>query len=155
MKTALLTAFGVFLVAAAASAQAGAGLGTWKLNLAKSTYDPGPPPKSETRTYVASGHGVKATIERVAANGSRAAVNYTAEYDGKDYPLIGAPEGTDTIAIKTIDANTTEATLKKAGKIVSTNRTVISKDGKTRTQTSDGTTADGKRMHNVLVFDKQ
>ena len=34
-------------------------------------------------------------------------VEYPANYDGKDYPIIGSmPVGADAIAIKKIDANT-------------------------------------------------
>src|SRR5215510_5547687 len=33
-------------------------MGTWKLNVAQSTYDPGPPPQSLTRTYENKGGGV-------------------------------------------------------------------------------------------------
>src|SRR5271165_5608867 len=40
-------------------------LGTWKLNTAKSKFDPGPGPKSLTRTVVAQGDGVKYTFDGV------------------------------------------------------------------------------------------
>ena len=42
-------------------------VGTWKLNVEKSKFDPGPAPKSLTRTVVAQGEGVKYTFEGVAA----------------------------------------------------------------------------------------
>src|SRR5277367_3746714 len=37
--------------------------GTWKLNLAKSKFDPGPPPKSQIRTYEAVGKGQRCAVE--------------------------------------------------------------------------------------------
>jgi hypothetical protein len=83
-------------------------------------------------------------------------VNYsfTFNYDGKEYPVTGAPF--DTVSSKRIDANTTSfETRKTGGKYHSTGRTVISKDGKTLTQTSTGTDADGKAVTQTLVFDKQ
>lgn len=47
--TVLLTvAVFVVLIAADGLAQAPSALGTWTLNVAKSTYDPGPAPKSQT-----------------------------------------------------------------------------------------------------------
>src|SRR5580704_6581712 len=49
--------------------------GTWQLNLAKSKYSPGPPPKSETVNVQAEGQGLKATITRVNAEGNP--INYT------------------------------------------------------------------------------
>ena len=38
-------------------------VGTWELNLAKSAFTPGPAPKSETRTYEASGSDFKLMVE--------------------------------------------------------------------------------------------
>ena len=39
-------------------------VGTWKLNVAKSKYNPGPPPKSQTYQFEPSGaNGVKFTAE--------------------------------------------------------------------------------------------
>ena len=34
-------------------------LGTWKLDLAKSKYSPGPPPKMQTRKEESAGDGIK------------------------------------------------------------------------------------------------
>jgi hypothetical protein len=133
-------------------------IGTWKLNLEKSRYDPGPPPKSQTQKFEAVGKdGAKNTTEGVAADGSRIAYSWTANYDGKDYPVtgVGTPNGSDTIAVKRIDANTFETTLKKAGKVVLTNTTVYSKDGKLRIITGKGTNAAGQPTTNVTVYDRQ
>ena len=133
-------------------------IGTWKLNLAKSKYDPGPPPKSQTQKFEAVGNdGAKNITEGVAADGSRTAYSWTVNYDGKDYPItgVGTPNGSDTIAIKRIDANTTTSTLKKAGKVVLTTRTVYSTDGKLRTITYKGTNESGQPTNNVAVYDRQ
>jgi hypothetical protein len=40
--------------------------GTWKINVAKSTFSPGPPPKSQTVTFAPSG---KCTVEGLDAEG--------------------------------------------------------------------------------------
>jgi hypothetical protein len=44
---------------------------------------------------------------------------------------------------------------KKDGKVVMTITTKVSKDGKTRTSTWRGKNAEGKDVHNVVVFDKK
>ena len=44
-------------------------IGTWKLNVEKSKYDPGPAPQSNTMKVEASGEGEKATTEGVNAAG--------------------------------------------------------------------------------------
>ena len=46
----------------------------------------------------------------------------------------------DTISLKRIDTHTVEFTRKRAGKVVRTGTNVVSKDGKTRTQTSAAST---------------
>ncbi len=42
----------VALVTASLTAQSVPHVGTWQVNLAKSTFDPGPAPASQTREYV-------------------------------------------------------------------------------------------------------
>jgi hypothetical protein len=135
-------------------AQADPIIGTWKLNLAKSKYSPGPPPKSQTVTYEAVGQGVKVTVKGTDAEGKPIDTQSTANFDGKDYPVTGNP-GWDTIARKRIDAYKMEITRKKAGKVVSTATSVVSKDGKTRTLTENGVNAKGEKISNTLVYDKQ
>jgi hypothetical protein len=130
-------------------------VGAWRLNVAKSKYVPGPAPISETRLYEPYGAGgVKATFNRVEVGGSKLTIGYSALYDGKDYPYTGSPDA-DTIAMKLIDANTTEATLKMKGRVTLTTKAVISADGKTRTLTTTGTNAKGQKVNNIAVFERQ
>src|SRR5271169_2486286 len=89
-------------------------VGTWKLNVAKSKFDPGPAPKSLTRTVEAQGDGVKYTFDGVSADGKPLAYGFAVKFDGKDNPIMGSmPSGADTISAQRKDANTFEATLKK------------------------------------------
>jgi hypothetical protein len=129
-------------------------IGTWKLNVAKSKYSPGPTPKSATITYEASGDGITRTGQTVGADGQTTAFSYTAQYDGKDYPVTGNPNA-DTISLKRINAYTSEATLKKSGKVTTTARRVVSKDGKILTLTLKGTNAQGQKVNTISVYDKQ
>ncbi len=136
------------------SAQSGSEIGTWKLNVAKSKYSPDPAPKSQSVTFAAAGQGVKVTVEGVAADGSKTAQSYTANYDGKDAPLTGSAT-TDMVSLKRINATTVERTDKKGGKVVQTLTRVVSADGKTMTITTKGTNAQGKPVNNVAVYEKQ
>ncbi len=77
----------------------------------------------------------------------------TAHYDGKDHPITGNPNA-DTISTRKIDDFTGESTFKKGGKVTSTNTRTLSKDAKTLTVVSVGTTLDGKPRKDVQVFDK-
>ena len=128
--------------------------GTWELNLAKSKFSPGPPPKSQTRMYEVTGADVKYTLKGIDAEGKPTLVRYTAKYDGKDYPVTGS-EDFDAISLKRVDAVTAQATVKKGGKVIQTSKRVVSKDGKTLTLTSTGTNAKGQAVNNVAVFDKR
>jgi len=129
-------------------------VGTWKLNVAKSKYSPGPAPKEVTMKIEAKGAGIHLTQTGIDAAGKPIKIEFSANYDGKDNPTTGVAN-TDTIAVKRVDANTTESTLKKGGKVVMTVISVVSKDGKTRTSTFKGTDAAGKPVNNVAVYDKQ
>jgi hypothetical protein len=145
----------VVVIGGTALAQSDSSLGNWKLNLAKSKYDPGPPPISETRVYEAwETNGVKATHTRVQADGTRVTFGFSAHYDGKGYKYTGSPDY-DTIVMKRVDANTIESTLEKGGKVIQTTKAVVSSDGKVRTITYTGTNAKGQKVNNVVVLDKQ
>lgn len=128
-------------------------LGTWILNLEKSSYDPGPPPRSQSRTYETAPEGIKATITTVDAKGQAVTARYTAKYDSLEYPLTGSTT-IDAIALKRINAYTSEATLTHARKIIGNARRVISEDGKTMTITFRGTDEDGRAVTNVSVYEK-
>jgi len=129
-------------------------LGTWKLNVAKSKYSPGPAPKSSTVTYEAVGDSVKRSGEQIAADGKKSSLAYTAKLDGKYYPATGS-DLYDEISLKKIDDNNAEATMKRAGKVVVNAKRSVSKDGKVMTITMTGTNAKGEKINNVTVFDKQ
>src|SRR5215470_5551225 len=128
--------------------------GTWKLNPAKSKYDSGSVPKSNTLTIVADEKSYKLHAEGVDGQGKPTGSDFTAGFDGKDVAAKGLPFG-DTISMKRIDASTVEATMKKGGKTLVTVTSVVSKDGKTRTSTFHGKDEAGKDVHNVAVYDKQ
>jgi hypothetical protein len=131
-------------------------VGTWKLNVAKSKYDPGPAPKSLTRTVEAQGDGVKYTFDGVAADGTPIAYGFSVQFDGKYNPISGSiPSGADTISAKRTDANHFAATLKKGDKVIGTSKVTVSKDGKVTTVDSAGTTETGAKTHDVQVYDKQ
>jgi hypothetical protein len=148
--------FGAALFAFAAAvivhAQTDPRIGKWKANLAKSKYELGPAPKSDMRTYDATPEGTKTTVETTPASGSPTTATFTAKLDGKDYP-IGGGGPFDMISIKLVNANTTDVTLKKDGKVVQHVHAVVSKDGRTMTNTITRPDAPGKK--NVIVWDKQ
>ena len=129
-------------------------IGTWELNAAKSTFKTGPRLKSSTRTFEAVPNGLKYSGKSVRDDGTTSATQWTAIFDGKDYPVTGDPSA-DTISLKRVDRFNTEGTFKKAGKVISHLTRVVTKDGKVWTLAVEGTDAQGKPYSYVLVFDKK
>jgi hypothetical protein len=145
----------VWVLSGQAPAQAADSIiGTWTLNAAKSTYSPGPPPKSLTVKFEAAGDGIKSTADTVAADGSGSHTEYTANYDGKDYPLKGMKDA-DTVSLRQVDANSTVRADKKAGKVVRTYTRKLSADGKIMTVTITGSDEQGRTINNAVVLERQ
>ena len=131
-------------------------IGTWKRNVAKSTSTTPikNPVKSLTIVNEASDGGVKLTVTGELLDGTAINSSSTVKYDGKEYPVTGAPW--DTTSMKQIDANTfTFESRKTGGKYHVTGRTVISKDGKTMTTAVKGTNDEGKPISAKAIYDKQ
>ena len=156
MRTTLKNALIALAITTVTAFAADNTLGTWKLDVAKSKYTPGPMPiKSLTVTREASDGGVKQTTKGERSDGTMVDANYTAKYDGKEVHVSGNSQY-DTIAIKQVNANTlTDERKKTSGPYKATARTVVSDGGKTMTTTTKGTNADGKEFTQVLVLEKQ
>jgi len=144
---------GLFVIGTTVRAADDASSGTWKMNPAKSKYDPGPAPKSTTTTIEADENRYKVDAHTVSADGTETHLSFDAKTDGKDYPLTGTPNA-DMISVKRVDAKTIETTWKKDGKTVMKTHGVVSSDGKTRTVTFNGTDSQGHKVHNVVVYEK-
>jgi hypothetical protein len=135
--------------------------GTWKLNVAKSKYSPGPAPRSNTVKFESVDGGIKLLADGVDSQGKKTHNEYTAKFDGKDSPtkpmLDGKPNpnAANAVSYKKIDDYTYEVTAKLNGKTLNVARHVISKDGKTRTVTTTGTNAQGQKLNDTTVFEKQ
>ena len=150
----MFVVFGMVLAAGSlAWAQSSPFVGTWKLNVAASKFEPGPPPQNQSRTWDASG---AVSITGVNAAGKTVAYSYPIKGDGKDYPTGGAiPNGADTISTKQVDANNVTAIFTKAGKQVESTTFAVSKDGKVLTITAKGVLPDGRNLNNETHWDKQ
>jgi hypothetical protein len=141
--------------AAAPEANANPHVGTWTLNVSKSSYSPGPAPKSQTLKIEAWGDdGLTYAADGVAADDKPTHSEFQAKFDGKDYEFKGNPDA-DTLSYKKTDANTLEATLKRKGAPAITANVEVSADGKTRTVTQTGKDAKGKDIKIVSVYEKQ
>jgi hypothetical protein len=131
-------------------------IGTWKVNLEKSTYSPGPPPTvAATVKIEPSGGGIKTTIDGTNAEGKPTHTETVARFDGKDNPVKGAQAPNTTNALKRIDDRTFEVIGKVDGKPAITTTVAVAADGKTMTATQSGTNAQGQSVKNSIVLVKQ
>jgi hypothetical protein len=151
-RTVLLTLI-LCLLAGAVCFASDIQMGTWKLNEAQSKVAAGTP-KNSTVVYEAAGDNVKVTIDGNALDGTAVHSEWTGKFDGKDYPSTGNPNE-NMRSVKQIDDHTLHVTSKKGGKVVLTAHVVVSADGKTRTVTTTGTDAQGKKYKSTAVYDKQ
>ena len=160
MKRVVITAFAwalIAIVGAAIGAEATAthwAVGTWKLNVAMSKFNPGPAPKSDTRTYAPSAQGVTVMIKIVGADGKEVSVQTRYIIDGKQHPFPGSPDY-DSITVWRVDDSKIEYTLQKGRDVVETGSSSVSKDGKVLTLISKGATATGEVYGDTLVFDRE
>jgi hypothetical protein len=129
-------------------------VGTWTLNVPKSNTAY----KSGKTVVEAAGDGVKTTADMVRGDGTAYHFTWTAKYDGKDNPVIGASpygSGSHSIALTRIDSRTAQIVTKLDGKVTITQTLVVSADGKTRTIQTTGTDGKGQAVKSTAVYDRQ
>jgi hypothetical protein len=148
--TAVAVAFS--FVAAAACFAANPHLGTWKLNEGKSKIAP-ETGKNQTVVYTEMKDKMKVTVDGVDKDGKPRHGVWEGKTDGKAYKTEGNMSW-DSMAYKVVNDHTYELTAMKGGKVISSGKSTISADGKTRTVTMSGT-MDGKKFKNKAVYDKQ
>jgi hypothetical protein len=150
-KTIALT-ISLFFASVAVGFQNNPQIGTWKLNEAKSKF--AGKARNHTVVYEASGDQTKVTVDGVDENGGSVHSEWTGKFDGKDYPVTG-DANSDVRSYRKINKNTLALSGKKNGKVTLSGRIVVSRDGKTRTVTTTTTNAQGKRVTNTAVYDRQ
>ena len=128
-------------------------IGTWKLNARKSRYLPGPPPRSETRTYETAPDGIKATVTTVTADGQTIVQKYPSNSDGREQTVSGSPDK-DGIIMTKVDYFTSESKIIHGENVIGLARRTVSGDGKTMTITYEGT-LNGEKVKNVALYDRQ
>jgi len=147
---------GLVMVFAAGSASAQSSdpmNGTWKMDVAKSTFSPGPKPQSMTLVIEGTDAAHKITVDRTSATGAAQHWSVSGAF-GKELPVVGNNPNADTYVFKRINATTVETEHLRDGKPTIKNTAVVSADGKTLTITGGGTDAQGRTVYNAEVFGK-
>ena len=111
-------------------------LGAWTLNHQKSTFSGAVPFRRVTKFEVV-GDAIKETTYTMSTNMPSVLVEYTARFDGNDYPISNSI--LSTVSLKRVDDRTVERTGKIQGQVVETETRTISDDDKVLTVTIKGT----------------
>jgi hypothetical protein len=129
-------------------------VGTWKLDVSKSTFAQNPTPTKETRTYTATPEGTHVVIEEEFADSTKLRIETLVTYDGKPHVSVGSRDF-DSVAAKRIDRNVTTADLLRDGKVIGSLRREVSPDGKTMKMHYLINKADGTTESTLSFFERQ
>ncbi|MEQ1760497.1 MAG: hypothetical protein ABL986_19470 [Vicinamibacterales bacterium] len=129
-------------------------IGTWVMNVAKSSGSATPDRSQISRWETVPGGGLKIVNDTVEATGKATHVETVTMLDGKEAERKGT-EQPSTRAYTRIDDRTIQQVTRVNGKVTTTQRNTISADGKTRTIVTTGTNAAGQPVNSTTVFDRQ
>jgi hypothetical protein len=135
----------------AAQSASDSAVGAWTLNRAKSTFS-GAVPYGRVVKFEPAGDAIKETTYTFSTDKPSDVVEYTARFDGNDYPISNSI--LNTVSLKRVDDETVERTGKIQGQVVETETRTVSDKGKVLTVTTKGT-RDGAEYSSVQVYERQ
>jgi hypothetical protein len=149
----------IALAAAAATLRAQGNdpfVGTWVLDIDKSTYEPANTRPARRHLIVTmNGDQVTHTTDTWRDTGFDLAlrrVTYTARYDGREVTI---PDSGAIVALKRINPTTVERTAKAGGQALETATWTVSADGKTLTVKTEGVDGGGTAYSSTQVYARQ
>lgn len=155
MKRAILLAgLLLFIAPQMALAQNQLFAGTWKVDVAKSKYEPGAAPKNEILRFEPVGDGFKVSLDGVNQQGPYHS-EAIGKFDGVDVPVVATParQAAFTYAFSRLDERTWEIVINVNGRRQLIVRNVVSEDGKTMRGVS--TVTNGGQINQVVIYEKQ
>jgi hypothetical protein len=161
MRRVLLPSLAIVVSAGVVVLAADMFAGTWRVNPTKSSPVPNPP-REAVQKIESVPDGLQMVYDVVTAAGQKQRDEWTVKFDGKPVPTRRTVDGKpdprfegETVSATRIDDRTLQFTFRVNGNVTFQARNVISADGKTRTATQTGTTADGQQRVVTVVFEKQ
>jgi hypothetical protein len=153
-RTILAAGLLVFMVPQLTVAQNQLFEGTWKVDVAKSRYEPGAAPKSETLRFEPVGDRFKVSLDGVNQQGPYHS-EATGKFDGVDVPVMANParQAAFTYAFSRIDDHTWDIVIKVNGVRRLLVHNVVSDDGKTMRGVS--TVTDRGQVNQVAIYERQ
>ena len=152
MQAALSLTALLFLIRPAHAQSKDLFIGTWVLDADHSQFTPGPGPTDRKMIFEMKPNGLHHLTDTTGNNGGVSTIDYTAKFDGADYPIDGT--AIDTVSLKRADANTIERTGKVRGMPAETCTMKVSSDGKTLTMSTKGS-YHGTNYSSTQVYKRQ
>ena len=154
MSLSISAALGLAACGGSSAGSADPLLGTWELNVAKSSYVPAPGPKAQTVVISGTDQARKLVVDITPDAG--APMHWeVAGAANQDLPVVGVNPNADTYTFRRVNQTTTEARYKKGGKPTITQTAVVSADGKVLTVTGRGINAAGNTVNTTAVYDRK
>ncbi|MEQ1871938.1 MAG: hypothetical protein ABL961_18115 [Vicinamibacterales bacterium] len=108
-------------------------LGTWRLNVSASDWNPPPMPYGRATWKVEpAGDQVKMTYDMIGTRGGVTHMEWTGRFDGQDYQVQG-PDSYVTYAYRVADDRTLDLIVKVEGRVVTAGQVTVSPDGRRAT----------------------
>jgi hypothetical protein len=149
----LLAATGV--AAAGSSGVPEAWLGTWALNVSRSTYPSGAAPyKRAVYRIERAGDGFRVVYDMVHPRGGTTHLEWTGQMDGRDYPLQGVDQAI-TYAYTPADGDSGEIVVKIDGRVAARSRVSMSDGGRTMTTRTTTGGPNGASSVSTTVYEKR
>jgi len=154
MKRATLAAgLLVFMVSQFTFAQNQLFVGTWKVDVDKSKYQPGAGPKRETLRFEPVGEGFKVSLDGENQQGPYHS-EAIGKFDGVDVPVVATPARRGfTYAFTRIDDHTWDIVIKVNGDRLILVHNVVSDDGNTMRSVS--TVTRGGQTNQIAIYERQ
>jgi len=129
-------------------------LGTWKLNLAKSTPDREARYKRATTKVERWGDGIKVIYDLVGTRGGITHLEWAGRFDGNDYSVQGV-DYVLTHAYSRVNDSSYQITIKIDGVVAAVAKVEVSPDGKTLTTLTTGKDARGNTVETTTVYERE
>ena len=154
LRAAALVAFAVLLASPASAELSPDWFGTWHLDVAHSTFNPGPSPYARGTWKVERGPDDQVVMiyDQVGKRGGVTHMEWKGRFDGTDHRLQG-PDALVTYAYSQLDERTLSLIVKVDGLPAAAAKVVLSPQG-TVTATTESRTARGP-VTTVTVYEKR
>jgi hypothetical protein len=114
--------------------------GTWRLDISRSTYVPGPAPyRRATYRIDRAGDRFRVVYDMVHPRGGTTHLEWIGRMDGRDYPLQGVDQPI-TYAYTATGDGAWEIVVKVDGRVAARSRVRLSADGRSMTTTTGAST---------------